>query len=244
MANRIAQIHQGGVSVWDVLLPLRTGNVQADHRYHENHTAMLNAALNRTDVNIAEFTWQESMEILLKWFQQRVVDRSSPFYDVKSLYFVKLGLHEKGRQLFVSFQTEFWDEHEDEQDYIDEMSDKYREALEVFWRHCEGVDLVFENPAPAHQLSTAFVDLVVRTGLVDNHSDKQALTFFVQHTDTSPTRIDELKQDNERLLRVGTELDRARESLDGLGSDAREAVEKLLNTLDPIVGTPSGSQEQ
>jgi len=233
MPNRIASINVDGVSVWDVLFPMKPGQIDPHHDFADYHKEMLSAALDRPVEDLSEFTWLESMRALLPFFQRRVEDGSTPFREIRSLYFVKLSLnrHDDGSH-WISFQTEFYDPHVDEQAYIDDMHAHYRKALEVFWRHAEGVDVLFDPPEKPI-LAESFLKLVDEYKM-DNQGD--ALCFFVQDPTVSPDRVKTAVADSDRLVKVGEIVRDVRARSQAPDADHRALLAELIQRFDETGG--------
>lgn len=229
MPNRIASINVDGVSVWDVLFPMKTGQVDPDHDFADYHKEMLSAALDRPVEDLSEFTWLESMQTILPWFQERVKSGETPFTKIRSLYFVKLGLNRRNDgSHWISFQTEFHDPNVDEQAYIADMHAHYGQSLEVFWRHAEGVDVLFDPPDQP-TLAESFLKLVDECK-IDNQGD--ALCFFVQDPTVGPDRVKAALADSDRLLKVAEIVREMRQRFQEPDADHRALLAEMIERVD------------
>lgn len=239
MANRIAQITVGGVSVWDVKFEIKDGLVNLPSPYNEWLGRMLSE--DATNVPPVGITWVESMRRLLGIFHKHIEGGTSVFYGVPALHFLKLSVLKEDvagqERHFFAFKTEFHDPTKNEQEYIDDMYHKYGPLMVTVWRHCKDVDALLEGgdvpvmpplppvtaipplcPAPplgGYKLSETFLDLV-DANQVDNvapdpgATTQRALCFFVANQNASPTNIKAWKQDSAKLASVATAVKTAR----------------------------------
>jgi len=244
MPNRIASINVDGVSVWDVLFPMKPGQIDPHHDFADYHKEMLSAALDRPVEDLSEFTWLESMRALLPFFQRRVEDGSTPFREIRSLYFVKLSLnrHDDGSH-WISFQTEFYDPHVDEP--LKPMRLLTRTLTAVLagslliLAGCDSLDLepkdeiesdqVFQDPA----LAESFLKLVDEYKM-DNQGD--ALCFFVQDPTVSPDRVKTAVADSDRLVKVGEIVRDVRARSQAPDADHRALLAELIQRFDETGG--------
>jgi hypothetical protein len=260
VANRIAQITRGGVSVWDVKFELKDGLVNLPSPYKEWLGRMLSE--DATNVPPPGITWVDSIRQLLGIFQKHIDGNTSIFYDVPALHFLKLSVVKEVvggvDRYFFAFKTEFHDPMENEQEYIDDMYQKYGPLMVTVWRHCKGVDVLLEggdksNPVPppgvtaipplappvplgGYKLAQSFLQLVDQNQ-VDNvlpgpgATTQRAHCFFVKNQNASPTNIAAWKKDSTKLGSVATAVKATRNAALAPGAKKDVLFDQLMSTL-------------
>jgi len=260
MSNRVAQVNQGGVSTWDVKFEIKEGKVDLQSPDREWLGRMLSE--NATNVPPAGITWVDSLRGLLGMFQKHVIEGTSVFYGVPLLHFLKLSVVEElvggEKQYFFAFKTEFHDPLENEQEYVDDMYQKYGPLMVTVWKHCKGVESLLEGgdvlvappapPAPAipplcpepppggYKLSENFLKLV-DANQVDNVAaapgapTSRALCFFVKNRNASPDNIEAWRRDSTKLANVALAVKTARDASKGANPNKAAIFDQLMGSL-------------
>jgi hypothetical protein len=256
MPNRIAQVNRGGISTWDVKFEVKEGAVALPNPHAIWLARMLSE--NASHQLPPGLTWVDSLRGLLGVFQKHVDEGTSAFYWVPSLHFLRLSMsHETAGgqdRYYFHFQTEFHDPTEDEQEYIDDMYEKYGPLMLVVWMHCKNVDGLLEAgdppipppaqgqaavpplvkpPLPSYKLKEAFLQLVDQNQ-VDNvpaapgAPTDRALCFFVANPNVSPSNVKTWKKDSTKLASVAGAVQTARQELQQPGPDKGKILDDLM----------------
>jgi hypothetical protein len=251
----ISKVKTCGVSAWDVHIQVKDSQVDfSDVSYGPKLSKWLGWMLHEGgSTNVpAGLTWVDSLKTLLPLFQKHneAPKDSTVFDDVKMLHFLKFSLRKQTEddgtvRHFFCFSTQFDNAH-DEQDYINDMYERYGALMEVIWRHCEGFTTLLATPPQdkdvpdplvyphrpeiklktGYELSTAFLDLV-DAGNVDRDA---MLCLYNSNRDVSSELMKIHKRDSDKLVTVKAAAKTAHDDL-AKGVPCSQVLHDLLKAI-------------
>lgn len=249
MAQRIAKQTTGGVSVWDVHVEVKSGDVDfpAGSQLRKWLAFMRDGKLGTDIPNTLK--WKDSLRDLLKLFQDHFNDGSTILKHIKSLHYLKFSLVDKPNAkgedaTFFCFCTQFDDGAEDEQHYIDDMYQQYGALMEVVWHHCKGVVDLLAIPATLHDPPNASVpprnegfelhpDFLK---LVDNSNvDRDGrLCFFNSNPHVTSENIKNWQADKLKLSKTSVVVGEARLARQQPNANPAKILSDLMLALDQL----------
>lgn len=249
MAQRIAKKTTGGVSVWDVHVEVKNGEVDfpAGSQLRKWLAFMRDGKLG-TDIP-AHLTWEQSLRKLLEVFQLHFEQGVTILKNIKSLHYLKFSmvneLNADGDDAtFFCFATQFDDGAENEQHYIDDMYQQYGALMEVVWHHCKGVvDLLAkptalkDPPDPSvpprnegFELHKDFLKLVD-----DCNVDRdERLCFFNSNPHVTSENIKDWQADKQKLSKASVVVGDARIARQKPNADPAKILGDLMLALDTL----------
>jgi len=245
--QRIAKRTVGGVSVWDVHVEVKTGEVDFTGSLRKWLAFMRDEKLG-TDLP-PHLTWEDSLSKLLDVFQAHIDQNVTILRKVKSLHYLKFSMvkqkNEKGEdRYFFCFCTQFDDSSKKEQGYIDDMYQRYGALMEVVWHHCKDVVDLLEDPVTlkdppdpsvdprdeGFKLSEDFLKIVDAS----NVDRDEELCFFNSNPNVSSPNVKAWQADNLKLSKVSVAAGEARIARQKPNPNAAKILDDLMTALDQL----------
>lgn len=243
--NVISPIRVGYISVWDVQFEIKKGKIgkltpdQAQDLGWMQSGDPLNKRRTKKYTPDTKLTCVESLRLLFRHFQTHIDDGISVFHNVPTLHFLKFAVHSRktwgglGTSHFFTFSTQFYDNGDDEQEYTDDMFQKYWPLMDIVWHHCKGVNRILEQEIPdggqpkaPYKLHPDFMKLVAG-GKIDNEG---ATVFYAANKKLEPRSVDEWQAHSDQLADAGDVLAEARIAIED--GHPTPPWEQILKDLD------------